>query len=175
MIETAPTDAVLLVRLLTDAGRTVAVAESLTGGAVTDAIVGVPGASQCLRGGVVAYATDLKASLLDVDAELLQVHGPVHADVARAMAAGVRRLLGADYGIATTGVAGPQAQAGLRPGTFHVAVDGPRGGHVVSVDRPDVARTRQEIRATARDQALALALRCVVADQTAPARRGSSG
>lgn len=166
MISTAPADAVLLVRLLSDAGRTVAVAESLTGGAVTDAIVSVPGASACLRGGVVAYATDLKESLLGVDADLLRAQGAVHADVARAMAAGVRRLLGADYGIATTGVAGPDAQDGRPPGTFHVAVDGPWGGDVVSVDPPRAGGTRQEVRAAVRDCALGLALRCVVKDQT---------
>ena len=168
MIETAPADAVMLVRLLKDAGQTVAVAESLTGGAVVDAIVSVPGASQCLRGGVVAYATDLKASLLGVDEDLLRGHGPVHVDVARAMAAGVRRVLGADYGIATTGVAGPEPQDGVPPGTFHVAVEGPRGGDVVSVDHPRTTGTRQEVRAAVRDCALALALRCVVKDQTSP-------
>jgi nicotinamide-nucleotide amidase len=122
-----------IVRLLTEAGLTVAVAESLTGGLVVASLVAVPGASRCVRGGVVAYATDLKANLLDVPASLLQEHGAVHPDVARAMASGVRQRLRADYGLATTGVAGPDPQDGWAPGTFHVAVEGPGGGQVVSV------------------------------------------
>ena len=87
------TPAERLVALLTGAGRTLAVAESLTGGMVADALVGVPGASSCLRGAVVAYATDLKADLLGVPAEVLERLGPVHPDVARAMARGVRLRL----------------------------------------------------------------------------------
>jgi nicotinamide-nucleotide amidase len=122
-----------IVGLLTEGGLTVAVAESLTGGLVVASLVAVPGASRCVRGGVVAYATDVKASLLDVPPSLLQEHGAVHPDVARAMASGVRQRLGADYGLATTGVAGPDPQDGWAPGTFHVAVEGPGGGQVVSV------------------------------------------
>ncbi|WP_250448154.1 CinA family protein, partial [Actinotalea sp. C106] len=120
------------VEVLTRLRRTVAVAESLTGGALTDGLVTVPGASRCLRGGVVAYATDLKHELLGVDETLLSRDGPVHPDVARAMAQGVRVRLTADYGLATTGVAGPDPQGGRPPGTFHVAVAGPRGVEVRS-------------------------------------------
>ena len=75
-----------------------------------------------LRGGVVAYATDLKAALLDVDPALLDAAGPVHPDVAAQMARGVRSRLGADLGLATTGVAGPDPQDGHPPGEVHVAV-----------------------------------------------------
>lgn len=158
-----------LVAALTEAGRTVAVAESLTGGAVTDAIVSVPGASACLRGGVVAYAGDLKAHLLGVPSALLDRHGAVHPDVARAMAAGVRQRLGADYGLATTGVAGPDPQDGHPPGTFHVAVAGPAGVEVVSAS-PDVGArpARATVRAAARVAALDLALRRVLADLAGP-------
>ena len=112
-------------RLLTAAaehGWTIAVAESLTGGAVCSALVDVPGASAVLRGGVVAYATPLKAALLGVDASLLAQRGAVDPDVARAMARGVRERLGSDVGLATTGVAGPDPQDGRQPGTVHVAV-----------------------------------------------------
>lgn len=153
-------DAGRLVALLTRSGRTVAVAESLTGGAVTEAIVAVAGASRCLRGGVVAYATDLKAGLLGVPQELIDRHGAVSAEVAAAMAAGVRERLGADYGIGTTGVAGPALQDGQPPGTYHVALDGPWGGEVVSV-RPERGSptSRSAVRAAARDAAVALALR----------------
>ena len=151
-----------LVALLTGSGRTLAVAESLTGGKVADALVGVPGASSCLRGAVVAYATDLKTDLLDVPAELLERHGPVHPDVARAMARGVRARLGADYGVATTGVAGPESQDGVPPGTFHVAVAGPALDDVVSVT--DGPPGRAAVRQAATDAALDLALGVVRAD-----------
>lgn len=156
------TPAERLVALLTGAGRTLAVAESLTGGMVTDALVGVPGASSCLRGAVVAYATDLKAELLDVPAGMLERVGPVHPDVARAMARGARVRLGADYGLATTGVAGPEPQDGVPPGTFHVAVAGPEHDDVVSVT--DGPSDRAGVRRAATDAALDLAIGFVRAD-----------
>lgn len=158
-----------LVGLLRRSGLTLAVAESLTGGAVTAAIVDVPGASTCLRGGVVAYASDLKSTLLGVDVALLSEHGAVHPDVALAMAVGVRERLGADLGLATTGVAGPDPQDGAAPGTFHVAVVGPDGAEVVSV-APGESVGRAAVRAAARDAALALALRHVVAAVRTPER-----
>ena len=110
-----------VVRLLTQQGRTVAVAESLTGGLVVAALVGVPGASRVLRGAVVAYMTDLKASLLGVDPDLLARVGAVDPDVALAMARGVAERLDADYGVATTGVAGPDPQDGTPVGRIYVA------------------------------------------------------
>lgn len=103
-------------------GLTVAVAESLTGGLVVAELVAVPGASAVVRGGVVAYATDLKASLLGVDEALLAARGAVDVDVATQMAAGVRDRLGADIGVATTGVAGPDEQDGHPVGEVFVAV-----------------------------------------------------
>jgi len=115
------------VRLLTAMGRTVAVAESLTGGLVAAALTGVPGASVVVRGGVIAYATELKTALLGVPADLLARHGAVHPEVAAAMADGVRERLGATYGVATTGVAGPGPAEGKPQGTVFVAVRGPAG------------------------------------------------
>ncbi|MES1212324.1 MAG: nicotinamide-nucleotide amidohydrolase family protein [Leifsonia sp.] len=102
---------------LTRRGMTIAVAESLTGGLVVAELVGVPGASAVVRGGVVAYATELKSTLLGVDAELLARNSPIDPEVARQMAEGVRWRLGhdgapADIGFATTGVAGPDPQDG---------------------------------------------------------------
>jgi PncC family amidohydrolase len=94
-------------------GRTVAVAAALTD---------IPGASASFRGGVVTYATELKASLLGVDRDMLARHGAVYAPVAAAMAAGVRIRLGATYGVATTGVAGPDPTDGQPVGTAHIAV-----------------------------------------------------
>ncbi len=96
-----------VVRLLTVTGGTLAVAESLTGGLVAAEITSVPGASKVFKGSVTAYATELKHRLLGVDATLLVQRGAVDPQVAAQMAAGVRTMLGADWGIATTGVAGP--------------------------------------------------------------------
>jgi nicotinamide-nucleotide amidase len=110
------------VQLLTGSGRTVAMAESLTGGLVVAALVGVPGASKVVRGGVVAYMTDLKASLLGVDEDLLGRVGAVDPDVAVAMARGAAVRLGADYGLATTGVAGPDPQDGHPVGEVWIAL-----------------------------------------------------
>jgi nicotinamide-nucleotide amidase len=114
--------AVEVLRILTATGKTVATAESLTGGLVAAALTDVPGASAAFRGGVIAYATELKSQLLAVDAALLATYGAVYAPVAAAMADGVRARLGATVGIATTGVAGPDPQDGQPPGTVHVAV-----------------------------------------------------
>ncbi|WP_454049124.1 CinA family protein [Cellulomonas sp. Marseille-Q8402] len=119
--------AAALLDALRERGWTVATAESLTGGEVAATLVDVPGASRSLRGGVVAYATDVKGSLLGVDADLLDAHGAVHPEVARQMAERVRGVVGADVGLGTTGVAGPDQQDGFSPGTVHVAVATPRG------------------------------------------------
>jgi nicotinamide-nucleotide amidase len=111
-----------LIHARTERGLTIAVAESLTGGLVVADLVSVPGASAVVRGGVVAYATELKHELLGVDAALLAAGGPIQAAVAEQMAAGVRARLSADVGLATTGVAGPDAQDGHRPGEVWIAI-----------------------------------------------------
>jgi nicotinamide-nucleotide amidase len=135
-------------------GLTLAVAESLTGGLLADAIVRVPGASAVFRGGIVSYATELKQTLLGVDADLLAEHGAVHPDVARQMAEGVRRVCAADVGLATTGVAGPDPQDGHAPGEVFVAVATDAGTVVVPLALPG---GRAEIRAAAVDAVLDLA------------------
>jgi nicotinamide-nucleotide amidase len=116
-----------VLRLLERRGATLAVAESLTGGLLAAELTGVPGASLSFRGSVTAYATALKHELLGVDGALLAERGAVDAQVAREMAEGVRRALGADWGAATTGVAGPDPQDGQPVGTVFVAVAGPFG------------------------------------------------
>ena len=132
-----------IVSVLAGRGETLAVAESLTGGALAAAVVDVPGASAVLRGGVIAYATDLKHLLLGVDDGLLAREGAVHPEVARQMADGARRRLGATWALATTGVAGPDRQDGKPPGTVHVAVAGPDGIAVASMALPgDRAQVR---------------------------------
>lgn len=117
-------EAAELVARLTAAGQTVAVAESVTGGLVTAALTDVAGASIVVRGGVLAYATDIKAAVLGVDEALLARVGAVDADVAEQMARGVRSLMGATYGLATTGVAGPDQVDGKPVGMVYVAVVG---------------------------------------------------
>ncbi|MFC5909117.1 CinA family protein [Streptacidiphilus monticola] len=112
---------------LRQAEQTVAVAESLTGGLLAAELVSVPGASRGFRGSVTAYATELKSSVLGVDSALLADRGAVDAEVARQMADGVRRLMHADWGVSTTGVAGPEPQDGQPVGTVFVAVAGPDG------------------------------------------------
>ncbi len=163
MTDAAATDsaeslATALVHRLVTRGWTVAAAESLTGGLLMAALISVPGASTCVRGGVVAYATPLKHSLLGVDAALLEAEGAVHPEVARQMADGVRTAASvdgaaADVGIATTGVAGPASQDGRPVGTVYVAVSTPEGTRVEALS---LAGTRAEIRAEATRAALAI-------------------
>ncbi|MFG6443678.1 CinA family protein [Microbacterium sp. P06] len=124
-----------LIDRLAELGWTVAIAESLTGGLVVSSLVEVPGASRVLRGGIVAYDTAIKRSLLGVDATLLEAHGAVHPRVARQMAEGVREALvvdgrPADVGIATTGIAGPGSPDGQPVGTVHIAISTPLGTRV---------------------------------------------
>lgn len=116
-----------LVTRLTQTGLTIAAAESLTGGLVCSALVDVPGASAVLRGSVTAYATELKAQVLGVDAARLASVGPVDAQVAQEMADGVAQLLGADVAVATTGVAGPGPADGHEAGTVYIAAIAPWG------------------------------------------------
>jgi nicotinamide-nucleotide amidase len=105
--------------LLRKRGFTLGLAESITGGLVASRLVSVPGTSEVLKGGVVAYMTDVKRSVLGVTAEKV-----VSEECARQMAAGARRVIGADVGLGVTGVAGPDEQEGQPPGTvfFGLAV-----------------------------------------------------
>ncbi|WP_428846097.1 CinA family protein [Microcella sp.] len=147
-----------IIAALTQRGLTLAVAESLTGGAVSAELVRVPGASAVLRGAVVAYDTALKTSLLGVPAELLADRGPVHEQVAALMAEGVRVAAAAgghpaDIGVATTGVAGPDAQGDAPVGLVFVAVADAAGTQVRELR---LTGDRAEIRAQAVDAAIEL-------------------
>jgi len=119
-------DAEQAIAALRARSASVACAESLTGGLLCATLVDVPGASDVVRGAVVAYASDLKVSLLGVDPAALSRDGTVTESTARAMASGVRERLGATYGVSTTGVAGPGADEGRPEGAVHLAVAGPR-------------------------------------------------
>ncbi|OIJ84609.1 CinA family protein, partial [Streptomyces colonosanans] len=162
--------AVDVLRLLTARGETLAVAESLTGGLVAAEVTAVAGASKVFRGSVTAYATDLKRDVLGVDGTLLAARGAVDPQVAAQMAAGVRKALGADWGLATTGVAGPEPQDGQPVGTVFVAVDGPFeeasgefGGGKVAALR--LNGDRAEIRRESVRSVLALLLKELASEQ----------
>lgn len=155
---TGDTVAAELVAALRDGGRTVATAESLTAGLVAATLAGVPGASAVLRGGLVVYATELKHRLAGVDEQVLATEGPVAASTAEQLAVGARTRCGADWGIALTGVAGPDPQDGIEVGTVYLGVAGPRHTEVM---RLKLTGDRWNIRFTATRTALQELLRCV--------------
>ena len=150
---TAAVSAIDIVDALRGTGQTLATAESLTGGMLCATLVDVPGASDVLRGGVVAYLPETKRDVLGVDADLIERVGTVHADVAAAMAEGAVRVLGSTWGVATTGVAGPEPSEGKPVGTVHVAVAGPGG---VQTRDLSLHGDRAMIREQAVDAALSL-------------------
>ncbi len=144
-----------LVERIVARGQTLGTAESLTGGAVAAAIVGVAGASRCFRGGIVAYDDALKESLLDVEPQLLARFGAVSEEVARAMARGACARLGTDIAVATTGVAGPGGGSSEKPvGLVYVAVAFARGE--ITVRRVTLPGSREEIRQRSTVAALTL-------------------
>ena len=156
---------------LSTAGATVATAESVTAGLVAAELTTVPGSSAVVRGGVVAYATDLKESLLQVPGDLLGSVGPVAPEVATRMAEGARRLLRATYGVATTGEAGPDSATGLPVGTVCIAVAGPASGSVATVHLPG---GRAQVRAGAVGAALDLLLEHVAGTAAGPTTPGGA-
>ncbi|WP_131737592.1 CinA family nicotinamide mononucleotide deamidase-related protein [Actinomadura roseirufa] len=145
-------------RLLAARSATVAVAESITGGLIGAELTAMPGSSATFAGGAVTYATGLKARLLGVPGDLLAEHGAVHPDVAAAMAAGVRDRLGATYGLAVTGVAGPEPQDGRPVGTVFVGLAGPGESRTVVSPKLPVPGTGPEVRAVLRRMAVVHAL-----------------
>ena len=145
-------EAAAVLDLLVGRDATLATAESLTGGMLAGRVTSVPGASRAYVGGVVGYATEVKQDLLGVPEALVERHGVVSPECARAMAEGVRRLLGATYALSTTGVAGPDAQEDRPVGTAFVGVAGPDVLTVVSLE---LSGTREQIRERTCDEALA--------------------
>jgi nicotinamide-nucleotide amidase len=145
-----------VVNTLARLGRTLAVAESCTGGMVCEAITSVPGSSAVLLGGVVAYANDVKSAQLGVDARLIESHGAVSAEVAGAMAQGVRIRLGADVGVSTTGIAGPDGGTADKP--VGLVFIGLQDHHGHDVFRLQLGGTREDIRRSATERLLSLLL-----------------
>ena len=138
-------------------GLTLATAESCTGGLVAGRLTAVPGASDAFRGGVVAYANDVKEADLGVPAETLERHGAVSAETAAAMAKGVRRRLGAEVGVAVTGIAGPDGGSPEKPiGLVYLHASSPQGEEARHLDLPG---DREMIRGRATAAALHLVRR----------------
>ena len=149
-------NAAAVVRAASAAGLTLATAESLTAGMVAAELGTVPGVSEVLAGGVVAYSNFVKKKVLGVDADLLAAAGSVDGEVARQMADGVRRVLETDLGVSTTGVAGPEPHDGKAVGCVFIAA--------VSAERSLVREfsfsgDREAIRRQACDEALVLLAR----------------
>ncbi len=136
-------DAALVVELLRAAGKTVATAESCTGGLIGKRLTDVSGSSAVYPGGVISYAYAVKQALLGVDETLLREKGAVCAEAAKQMAEGARTRLGTDYGIASTGIAGPGSDEFDRPvGLVYLAVADARATkvyeHRFSGNRPAI-------------------------------------
>lgn len=138
---------------------TIGTAESLTGGVLGSLMTATPGASETYRGGVVAYATAVKRDVLGVSDETLQEYGAISAECAAEMASGVLSLVGADYAVSTTGVAGPAEQEGKPVGLVYIAIAGPGS---VSTRELQLDGDREQIRAQACVEALLAALVIIV-------------
>jgi PncC family amidohydrolase len=151
-------DATALGRALIDAGLTIAVAESCTGGLLGAALTAVAGSSAYVRGGVIAYADDVKSEHIGVGRHLLATHGAVSAEVAEAMATGVRVRYEADLGVGITGVAGPASSEQKPAGLVFVAVS---SASSVRVIRLDDDRGRELNRANAVEAALRLTIEMI--------------
>ncbi len=141
-------------KLLREKGLTLAVAESCTGGLLGMRLTEVPGSSDYFRGGVIAYSNAVKEAVLGVPRAILEGKGAVSPECARAMAEGVRRVLGADLALAITGIAGPTGGTPEKPvGLVYIALAHPGG---VEVERHEFRGSRQGVRWSASEAALAL-------------------
>jgi nicotinamide-nucleotide amidase len=145
-----------VVRLLIDAGSTLACAESITGGGVGARITSVPGASEVFFGSAVVYRNEAKTAVLGVSRETMEGPGPVSEECAREMAAGARRVFGSDLGLSLTGAAGPESHGGAPPGVIWIALDGDQVAHARGFQVPG---QRDRVRRWAEQAALDLVRR----------------
>jgi PncC family amidohydrolase len=151
-----------LANLLRQRERTIAVAETFTGGLVTDIITNVPGASRYFLGGIVVYSDKSKVKSLGVREATLRVNGAVSEQAASEMATGVREHFGSDYGIAITGLAGPGGASFGRPiGLVFFAFS---NGKTTMVVRMEFSGDRINIKRAAASQALRMAVECITED-----------
>ena len=154
--------------MLVEQGLTVAVAESCTGGLLLGRLTERAGSSAYLRGGIVAYANEVKVELAGVPAELVEAHGAVSEEVAVALAEGARRVVGADIGIGLTGIAGPGGGTEQKPvGLVWLALVGPDGRRLVR--RADQRGTRADVRERSTTSALHLLRRLLLGESDPPA------
>lgn len=130
--------------ILTSRGQTLGTCESLTAGLLAATIASQPGASAVFAGGLVTYSPELKIALAGVPAALIDAHGTVSAECAEAMASGAREVLGVDFALSLTGVAGPTMQEGNPVGVVWLALAGPDG--VVSTRVLPEGQTRWALR-----------------------------
>ncbi len=157
-----------LVDCLRRNGWTLACAESCTGGLIAAQITSVPGASDVFPGAVVAYANQVKQNLLRVSPDTLSREGAVSADCAQAMAAGVRRLMNCDWGLAVTGIAGPGGGTFAKPvGLVFVAVQGPSPVNGM-VERHFFEGDRRDVREQTAQRAIDMALQAVNKQEMTP-------
>ena len=140
-----------IVEALASRGQTVAVAESLTGGLLANSFVEIPGASQVFTGGVVVYQADQKVRQLGIDPAVLATKGTVAPEVAVRMAESVREKFHADFGLSTTGVAGPDVIEGKPAGTVFIGIATPRGSQALAFS---FAGSRHEVRMSSVAEAL---------------------
>lgn len=143
-------------QLLGGRNQTLAVAESLTGGLVLECLTSQAGSSLVVAGGVVAYNSEAKVKTLGIPLNLMKTHTVVSAEVAGAMAANVRDLFAASWGLGTTGVAGPGSVGGSPPGRVFVAV---AGENISKVAELDLTGDRAKIRAASCEQMLRLLIK----------------
>lgn len=143
--------------ILRKKGLSLAIAESCTGGLLGMRLTEVSGASHYFRGGIIAYANAVKASVLGIPWETLERHGAVSSECARAMAEGARKLLAADLALAITGIAGPTGGTGEKPvGLVYIALAHAQG---TVVERHEFRGSRQGVRWSASEAALDLLFR----------------
>ncbi len=160
-------------RALASSGRTLAVAESCTGGLIGDMLTDVPGSSAYFLGGMVAYSNALKRDLLGVSEAALASHGAVSAEVCAQMLAGARRRTGADCAVAVTGIAGPGGGTPAKPvGLVHYGVD---VGGEVQLERRDWPGDRRAIKVRAAQSALLLLLRALEGSTSGAERTVAAG
>ncbi|MCI6583600.1 MAG: CinA family protein [Mobiluncus sp.] len=154
----------LLIDWMRELGLRLACAESLTGGMIASTLVGVPGASDVLNGGVVTYTDAMKTKVLGVDADLLDEKTAYSPECAMSMAAGALQLFDADVAVSSTGVAGPESDLGVPAGTGFLGCATPYTMQVWPITVPG-ERTRQEIREAFTRGAIALVLRTLIHDR----------
>lgn len=137
-------------------GKTLVTAESCTGGGIGAALTAIPGSSEVYKGGIISYTNWVKEKLLNVDAELLETHGAVSAEVAKAMAEGARRALQADIAVSVTGLAGPGGDEFGNPvGTVYIGYSDSRITDSIACY---FTGNREEIRNQATEAALKIVL-----------------